>query len=353
MTQDTQPLWEGQNVYVGLDVHLRSWKVAIELESSSWKGFSQDPDPELLARYLQRHFPGARYHCLYEAGYFGFWIHRALCRLGIETRVINPADVPTTDKERVKKTDRVDARKLARTLRDGRLRGIYVPDETAVSDRLLLRTEWQLIRKQTRVKNQIKALLRYMGIPVPRSTWSKAFIATLERVAASDCALGASGRAALTCHLDELTALRALLREVNGKIRLLADEERYQDRVRFLTSLPGISLRTAMVFLTELVEMRRFRNLDHLAGYVGLVPSEHSSGEHERVGELTRRRNRRLRHVLIESAWIASRHDTELALAYTKLCRRMPKNQAIIRIARRQLSRIRYVLMNECRLEPA
>lgn len=106
-----------------------------------------------------------------------------------------------------------------------------------------------------------------------------------------------------------------------------------------------------MVLLTELVDMSRFRNLDNLAGYVGLVPSEHSSGDHARVGELTRRSNGRLRHVLIESAWVASRHDAQFALAFTKLSSRMPKNQAIIRIARKQLARIRYVLMNSCPLE--
>ena len=355
MTQDNNGSWEGQDIYIGLDVHLRSWKVAILTESVSWKSFSQDPDPNLLVRYLKKHFPGARYRCVYEAGYCGFWIQRALSNLGVETIVINPADVPTTDKERVRKTDRVDARKLAQGLRNQRLRAIYIPSETTLSDRLLVRTRWQLTKKQTRVKNQIKAMLRYMGIALPRRYdgryWSKAFISYLDELAETDATLGASGRKALRCHLDELEALRQSILGVSRQIRSLAQSDRYQDRVKFLTSLSGISLSAAMVLLTELVEMSRFRNLDHVAGYVGLVPSEHSSGDHARVGELTRRSNGRLRHVLIESAWVASRHDAQLALAFTKLSSRMPKNQAIIRIARKQLARIRYVLMNSCPLE--
>lgn len=102
MTQDNKGMWEGQDIDIGLDVHLRSWKVAIMTEAVSWKIFSQHPDPELLVRYLKKHFPGARYRCVYEAGYCGFWIQRALSNLGVETIVINPADVPTTDKERAR-----------------------------------------------------------------------------------------------------------------------------------------------------------------------------------------------------------------------------------------------------------
>ncbi len=353
MTQDNKGTWEGQDIDIGLDVHLRSWKVAIMTEAVSWKIFSQDPDPELLVRYLKKHFPDARYRCVYEAGYCGFWIQRALSNLGVETIVINPADVPTTDKERVKKTDRVDARKLAQGLRDRRLRAIYVPSETALSDRLLVRTRWQLTKKQTRVKNQIKAMLRYMGIAqrYDQRYWSKAFLSYLRRLAETDATLGASGRMALRCHLDELEALGQSILEVTQQIRDLASDDRYKNKVRLLSSLSGVSLAAAMILLTELVEIRRFRNLDHLAGFVGLVPSEHSTGDRERVGELTRRRNGRLLHVLIESAWTASRNDAQLALSFTKLCSRMPRNQAIIRIARKQLARIRYVLMNECPLE--
>lgn len=354
MTQDNKgSSWEGQDIFIGLDVHLRSWKVAILTESYSWKSFSQDPEPELLVRYLKKNFPGARYHCVYEAGYFGFWSQRVLSSLGVETIVINAADVPTTDKERVKKTDRVDARKLAQGLRDKRLKAIYVPSETAVSDRLLVRTRWQLTRKQTRVKNQIKAMLRFMGIPLRNDGryWSNAFVSYLDELADTDATLGESGRAALRCHLDELKSLRQSILSVTRQIRTLAGSHCYKDRVGFLTSLQGISLNAAMVLLTELVEMRRFRNLDHLAGFVGLVPSEHSSGDRQRVGKLTRRSNGRLRYVLIESAWVAVRHDAQLALAFTELCSRMQKNQAIIRIARKQLARIRFVLTNECPLE--
>ena len=104
-----------QDIFIGLDVHKKSWTVSVYTQEFEHKTFNQPADPHVLARYLHRHFPGARYRCVYEAGYFGFWIHDALQVLGIDCIVIHPADVPVTDKERRRKNDRVDCRKLART----------------------------------------------------------------------------------------------------------------------------------------------------------------------------------------------------------------------------------------------
>jgi transposase len=102
-----------------------------------------------------------------------------------------------------------------------------------------------------------------------------------------------------------------------------------------------------MILLTELCDLARFRNLDHLASYVGLIPDIHDSGETEYTGGLTFRRNAQLRDVLIEAAWTAARLDPVLLLAFNEYCRRMKKTKAIVKIARRLLNRIRYVLKNQ------
>ncbi len=104
---------------------------------------------------------------------------------------------------------------------------------------------------------------------------------------------------------------------------------------------------------TELVTLDRFKTLDQLASYVGLIPGEHSSGEREIVTGITRRQNAVLRSVLVENAWIAARKDPALVLAFTTLAKRMPKNRAIIRIARKLLNRIRYVLKHQQPYVPA
>ena len=120
MRYGTKLDFTGQQIYVGLDIHKKSWSVSIYSEHSEHKTFTQPPAVDKLVYYLRRHFPGATYHSVYEAGYSGFWIHDRLQEHGVQCLVVNPADVPTKDKERTKKTDRVDCRKLARSLRPQR-----------------------------------------------------------------------------------------------------------------------------------------------------------------------------------------------------------------------------------------
>jgi transposase len=87
--------FNGQNIYVGIDVHLKSWSVAVLSENSVLKKFRQNPEPEALHKFLVVNYPGVSYHSVYEAGFCGFWIHEKLSRLGINNMVVNPADVPT------------------------------------------------------------------------------------------------------------------------------------------------------------------------------------------------------------------------------------------------------------------
>ena len=96
----------GQHIYVGMDVHKKSWSISIMTEHSAHKTFSQPPDPAVLSNYMQRNFPEATYHAAYEAGYSGFWIHDQLRKNDSDSMVVNPADVPTKDKERSGKTDK-------------------------------------------------------------------------------------------------------------------------------------------------------------------------------------------------------------------------------------------------------
>jgi len=344
--------FKGQEIYVGLDTGKKSWKVSILTKDYEHKTFSQPPKPEVLVDYLHRNFPGARYLCVYEAGYFGFWIHEALGRQGVECLVTHPADVPTKDKERRNRNDTVDARKLARGLRNGELTALYVPERKALEDRSLVRMRMTMVKKQTRCKNQIKGLLSFYGYVTPdelvRSHWSRRFINWLESL---EFRYG-SGKQALQVLLEELKHLRQSIAQLTRQIRALAQQEPYRTNVQYLKSIPGISTFTAMVLLTEIVDINRFKGLDHLANFVGLVPGENSSGEQERNTGISRRRNAYLRALLIESSWIAVRKDPALLMAFDKLSQRMPKNRAIVRIARKLLNRIRYVLKNQESYEP-
>jgi transposase len=342
--------FSGQNIYVGMDVHKKSWSVSIHTEHFEHKTFTQPPEVEKLVNYLQRTFPGATYHSVYEAGFSGFWIYERLREQGINSMVVNPADVPTMDKERAGKSDRVDCRKLARNLRNGDLKGIHVPSREQQEDRHLIRTRQSMVRKQTRCKNQIKSILYFYGIPIPeKGHWSRSFLQWLEQIQMEKD----SGHLALKFHLEELKHLRKTIADLNRAIMALSKTEKYRADVVLLRSVPGISTLTAMILLTELYTIRRFSSLDHFASYAGLIPMIKSSGEEEYTGGITRRRNAMLRSVLIEASWVAIRKDPALTMAFLNLSRRMKKTKAIVAIARKLLNRIRFVLKNQRPYIPA
>jgi len=348
-TQSNKIDFSNQNIYVGFDVHLKSWKVTILTEKVAVKTFSQDPNPELLFQYLNRNFPGGIYHSAYEAGFCGYWIHNKLLSLGVNSIVVNPADIPTTNKERVQKEDKRDSRKIARSLRNGDLKPIYVPGLKTLEDRGLLRARSTMGKDLTRFKNRIKSFLHFHGINFPesfskpQSHWSKKFIIWLESLELTE----ESGKITLSSLIHQSKNLRAAILDLTKQIQKLSCTKTYQDEVILLRSLPGIGILTAMIILTELETILRFSNLDKLCCYIGLVPSTSSSGEKEKTGDITPRGHSVLRNAIIESSWIAIRHDPVLLKSYLDYCKRMDPNKAIVRIAKKLLSRIKFVLKNK------
>ena len=265
---------------------------------------------------------------------------------GLDCIVVNPADVATKDKERVTKTDRIDARKLARELSKGGLEGIHIPSRSAQEARSLVRTRHVFVQDQTRCKNRIKSLLAFYGIRTPEEAvggaWPQRYIRWLESLELDT----QWGTKALRFRLQELALVRNQLTEIRKQIIELGNDPLYCQSLGLLRSVPGIGMLTGMILLTELEDMTRFRNDRALASYAGLIPGEHSTGDKEHKTGITRRRNSWLRHVLIESAWIASAKDPAMVKAYTELKKRMSASEAIVRIARKLLMRIRYVLVH-------
>jgi len=131
------------------------------------------------------------------------------------------------------------------------------------------------------------------------------------------------------------------------QVQRLSQTESYQNDVKLLRSLPGIGVLTAMTILTELETIMRFSNIDKLCSYIGLVPSTSSSGEEEKTGDITPRGHSVLRTAIIEASWTAIRHDPVLLKCHLDYCKRMEANKSIVRIAKKLLSRIKFVLKNK------
>lgn len=335
----------GESIYVGIDSHLKSWHVTIMSAEMELRNFTQEPDSKQLVSFLRKYYPGANYKCVYEAGFAGFNAQRILSKEGISCIVIHPADVPTSDKEKRQKTDRIDSRKLARGLKNNDFKPVYIPDERQQQDRSLLRINDKLTRDITRIKNRIKSFLRFFGIVIPpefnHGKWSKGFITWLEKVSPG-------GRADLSFQV--LITEYKLLREQSGQlgiqIKKLSEHPDYKQKVILLTTIPGIGLQTAMVLLTEIGDVNRFTNLKALCAYFGLIPDCHDSGDTKIVAGNTKRGNTYLKYIIIEISWMCIRYDSSLLLAYKSAVREMDSNKAIIKVARKLLNRIRFVLKN-------
>lgn len=175
------------NFFIGIDAHLKQWKVTIRSQGIDLKTFSMNPSARELFNYLNKHYPNGMHNVVYEAGFCGFTPCRDFIKLGAKCIVVNPADVPTSNKEKVDKNDPNDSRKLARELENGSLKGIYVPDIYHEQLRSLMRLRYCHIQNQTRIKNRIKMILYNYGINIPKqhttnSRWSGYFIYWLKSV---------------------------------------------------------------------------------------------------------------------------------------------------------------------------
>lgn len=333
----------GQVFYVGIDVHKKNWKVKVRSNYSVIKLLSIDPSPEVLSKTLNNLYPHATFNTVYEAGFSGYWAHRQLKGLGLNNIIVNPADVPTSNKERDRKSDPIDCGKLSRELENGSLKAIYVPSEEKEGLRSISRLLHQNRKRSTQVKNRIKSHLHFTGVPIiaqnESSHWSKAFIQFLQNIKFST----EYHQYTFNCYMEELLKCKEQRLDILRKIRSICTEN---ETIQMLRTIPGIGSIIAFVLYAELIEINRFSSFDRLASYVGLVPSTAASGEKLIVKGLTARHARYLRYLLVESAWHAVRKDPVMTLAFLNYTKRMSKQRAIIRIAKKLLSRVRYVWKN-------
>lgn len=333
--------FEGETICVGLDVHKTNWKVNSRMSNVELAAFCQDPNPQVLNNYFKRNYPGAKLRVVYEAGFCGFGIQRSLTELGMECIVVNAADVPSSDKERKRKDDKRDARKLSRELADGNLEAIYVPSVEMEQARSLVRQRYRLVQDQTRCKNRIKHMLMFSGIHLNRDKerWSNQYVKALEEAPCNSVAL----RQALNLAIEQYKQIKLIIKQAEEAIRNMATQSPFAQVQLYLQSIGGIGLINGMVIQTEIQDMRRFKTLSQLCGYAGFVPDISSTNEKMIVKGITYRSNEFLRKAIIESSWMLIRHDPAMLMKYTDYRKRMNKNKAIIRIAKHLLARIRYV----------
>lgn len=331
-----------EKIFVGVDQDKKYWKVCIrtfdrELYNvnieASWSCLKN-----LLTPYQEQ---GNTIMIVYEAGYFGYTLYEQATAWGAICIVTPPSLMPVQQGNRIK-TDKRDASKLALYLAKGLLKEIYVPTATERAHRAVARRRRQILSDRVAVQARIKAVLRQHGWELMEKHWSKAYVANLHRLKLHDEYSQESFRSLLT----QYEGLCLLEKQQTDLLRKLAKDARYADRVTRLCSIPGLGVITSMEILLELQDVARFRRGEALAAYVGLTPAQHSSGEHIRMGRITRMGKHTVRAMLVESSWILIRKDSGMRSKYEALKQRAGGKRAIVAIARKLLLIARRMLLD-------
>jgi transposase len=339
-----------QNLYIGLDVHKKSWYVTVLSEQICLQNISQPPSVETLYIYLTSHYPGATYYSAYEAGFCGYNHRRNLLEHGINNIVINPADIPRSNKDSHHKTDKSDSRIIAEALRGGLLNGIHIFNPKEEEFRSLFRSRLALAKDIRRTKNRIKSFLAYRTIEIPKvfinNPKSKQYIKWLEHLNFSD----KNAKFHLSQLIERLLFLKEQRRILEQELR---NNARQTDREMFnlLLSIPGIGQITAVGLMAEIGNIIRFKHIKQFASYVGLIPRIKQSGETERTGSITYRHNNYLRPLIVEASWQAIRADPAVLHYFQEACKKSNSKKALIKVARKLLSKIFFVMRNKIKYE--
>jgi transposase len=329
-------------IFIGIDVHKIQWHITIRTEDVELFSGSIPGKWEALKKLLDR-YADCQKQAVYEAGYFGFRLYDHLMDYGVDCVVTPPSLVPQEYGNHVK-TDRRDSRKLAHLLAKGLLKRVWVPSPEQRYERQVIRRRKQLVADRVRTQNRIKAELCFYSIelPAPTGQWSKAYVGSLQHLRFDNRWMQES----FARLLEEYEFLTQQIERQTKLLRELAETDQYEERVKILRSTPGIGLISSMEYLLELQDLKRFQRGNRLAAYVGLTPSQYSSGEKLRMGRITAIGKNDLRGTLVEVAWRLIAKDPAMREKYERIKARAGSKRAIIAIARITLLRTRRMLLD-------
>ena len=336
-----------EKVFVGLEDSKKTWSLCVRSGGVIVHETNMPAEYEVLRNYFNNKFPECAIQVIYEAGFRGFGLHDQLVADGWEC-IVTPPHTVTEQKVQRKKNDRTDCRRLAKNLENGDYGKCFVPDRMLREDRQISRTCGQVQADITRVCSRIRRMLEFHGLDdgLPAGQWTSAAYAQL-RQNLSQMEISNSLRFSFEIMFRELENLRQLKKELVMQLRSkLARSERYKNSVKLLMSAPGIGALTAIRLALEWGDVSRFERKEEFAGFLGLIPTEYSSGDREHRGHITKQGNRSVRRWLTESAWVAIRHDPVLLDKFRRVLSHCgSKKKAIVAVARKLALRLRRALI--------
>ena len=338
------------DVFARLDVDKRSISVTFANHQGLLKSLRMPYSVEHLVNHVRKHFPEQKVAFAYEAGPTGYGLHDGLEAQAYRCLIASPSMIPKAPGQRVK-TNRLDSRMLAQNLRGGQLKSIHVPTGVYRELRHLTQLRDIFVSEMVGMKLRIKALLLFEGIEFPPapagSQWSLMVKAKLRKLPCSSTV-----RFKLDELLDSLEFNEKRVVKTTQQIRRFCKEDPELSRcMKYLMTICGIGWIVASQLLARIGDWRELKNIRQLAGFLGLVPTENSTGERTDRGSITHSGDPRLRSKLIQASWSAIRQDGELREFFRAVCRTHPRNiasrVAIVAVARKLSVRISVVLMQQ------
>lgn len=334
-------------IFIGIDVDKKSFAMTIKDRLQFHKRLTMPSNPAALRQYIKKHFANKRVLCGYEAGPTGYSLYHDLTKHRYPCRVIAPSSIPKASSERVK-NNRIDSEKLATHLRSGELKFVRVPSAPYQELRHLTEMYECYAQARQKSKQRIKSLLLFVNlhqsIREETHAWSKSYIQELETLECSKAV-----RARLNMLLNDLDYALKQIRSALKQIRLFVKEqEDIREYIGYLRSIPGIGPITSALLLGRLGDPQHLRDVREIAAFLGIVPTERSTGSRVHRGRITKLGDHFVRSRLIQCAWVTIRRDKELEQFYHRIKARhhptIGSSKAIVAVARKLTQRIYKVL---------
>lgn len=332
-------------LHVGMDFHLHTTSLcALEPDGAvafekTLRGHWQRA-VHWLQHYARRH--DAQLHVCFEASCGSGALYDQLAGFATRVVVAHPGKLRLIYQSK-RKNDSLDAQRLAKLLLIGAVPAAYIPDVNMRAWRGLIEFRQRQVRQRTRVKNQLRSLLRQHGVVVPRrpGLWSRQGLTWLHQVSWPSAAI------AMQCQmlLLQLEQIEQAIRQVTAKLDRLAQDHPGVARLR---TIPGVGPRTAEAFAAYVDDPHRFTRLRQIGAYLGLVPSQDSSAGRNRLGHITKQGPASLRHLLVEAAWGAVRRCPAMREEFDRIAagKRERRRIALIAVAHK-LSRVMLAMLRE------
>ena len=335
------------DIFSGLDVDKKSIAVTFMSHQGILQSFSIPHRAEHLLNYVSKHFGGKKIAFAYEAGPTGWGLYDKLTSEGHLCVVAAPSMIPKVPGQRVK-TNRLDSQMLSEHLRGGQLKSVHVPSEPYRQLRHLIQLRDTFVKDAVAMKLRIKAMLTLEGLEFPLappgSQWSLIVIAKLKKLSCSGPLRFKLDRLLESLESSEKQALHTI-REIR---RFYQQDPELCQAIEHLKSISGIGEIVASHLLARIGDPQQIAHVRQLGGFLGLAPTERSTGERVARGSITRSGDGRLRSKLIQAAWSAIRQDPELREFYRSVYQRHPRDRAarkaIVAVARKLTTRIYAVL---------